>query len=384
MSISPEETQIIKSILQHCEDGTTDMQPELMRNPVTTYTDPEINAREIETLFRKFPIIMGHSKQLPDAGSYITNDELGVPLLITRNKDGQVKAFMNVCRHRGARLTDSPCGHAKTLSCPYHKWTYDLDGNLRGLPHAAGFGDINKQELGLVELPAFERFGLIWVRPSVSDEPLDLDAWIAPMSEQFQSLGLEDHVVYREWSLDRKMNWHLALEGFQESYHFCGAHEHTACAGYLDNQSIWLDKYPHVRHAVPLPKVVDLKDQDPDNWDYRGNFLTQNYVFPCNYIQVMTDHVYIHTIIPTGVDSCIFKCIMLIPKAPKTEKAEKYWQKNYDVIRTVFNEDFEIGESIQKGLNAGANNEFLFGRYEIGLQLGTKAIHDALEGRLTT
>ena len=118
MSISPEETQIIRSILQHCEDGTTDMQPELMRNPVTTYTDPEINAREIETLFRKFPIIMGHSKQLPDAGSYITNDELGVPLLITRNKDGQVKAFMNVCRHRGARLTESPCGPLRPSPAP--------------------------------------------------------------------------------------------------------------------------------------------------------------------------------------------------------------------------------------------------------------------------
>lgn len=73
---------------------------------------------------------------------------------------------------------------------------------------------------------------------------------------------------------------------------------------------------------------------------------------------------------------------MLIPEAPKTEKVERYWGKNYDVIRTVFNEDFEIGENIQKGLNTGANAEFLFGRYEIGLHLGTKAIHDALEGRL--
>jgi phenylpropionate dioxygenase-like ring-hydroxylating dioxygenase large terminal subunit len=111
--------------------------------------------------------------------------------------------------------------------------------------------------------------------------------------------------------------------------------------------------------------------------------MTQNYVFPCNYVQVMTDHVYIHTIIPTGQDTCIFKCMMLIAEPPKTEKAERYWQKNYDVIRTVFDEDFEIGENIQKGLNTGANTEFLFGRYEIGLHLGTKAIHDALAGKLT-
>jgi hypothetical protein len=101
-------------------------------------------------------------------------------------------------------------------------------------------------------------------------------------------------------------------------------------------------------------------------------------------VQVQTDHIYIHTIIPMGVDTCIFKCMMLIPEAPETEKAERYWAKNYDVIRTVFNEDFEIGENIQKGLATGANTHFLFGRYEIGLHLGRKAIDDALAGTLTT
>ena len=382
MSISIEETNIVKAILKHTVDGTTDMQPELMRNPVTTYTDPNVLAKEVDVLFRKFPIIMGHSEQLPDPGSYITNDDLGVPILITRNSEGDVKAFMNICRHRGARLTDSPCGKSKTFSCPYHKWTYDLNGNLRGLHQAAGFGDIDKKTLGLVELHAFEHFGLIWVRPSASDEALDFGAWIEPMAEQLAGLGLENHTVFKSWSLDRKMNWHLALEGFQESYHFCGAHEHTACAAYLDNQSVWTDKYPHVRHSVPLPTVVELADQIPTEWDPRPYFMTQNYIFPCNYVQVMTDHVYIHSIIPTGIDTCIFKCMMLIPETPKSEKAERYWQKNYDVIRTVFNEDFEIGENVQKGLNTGANTEFLFGRYEIGLHLGTKAIHDALEERL--
>ena len=383
MSISIEEVEIVKTILKHTEDGTTDMQPDLMRNPVTIYTDPDVLTKEIDVLFRKFPIIIGHSEQLDGPASYFTNDELGVPILITRNNDGVVKAFMNVCRHRGARLTDSECGHAKTFSCPYHKWTYDLNGDLRGLPQAAGFGYIDKKDLGLVELPAFERFGLIWVRPSVSDEPLAFDAWIAPMAEQLGGLGLDTHTVFKTWSLDRKMNWHLALEGFQESYHFCGAHEHTACSAYLDNQSVWTDNYPHVRHSVPLPTVIELKDQAPEDWNPRPYFMTQNYVFPCNYVQVMTDHVYIHTIIPTGQDTCIFKCMMLIAEPPKTEKAERYWQKNYDVIRTVFDEDFEIGENIQKGLNTGANTEFLFGRYEIGLHLGTKAIHDALAGKLT-
>ncbi|WP_299150890.1 aromatic ring-hydroxylating dioxygenase subunit alpha [uncultured Tateyamaria sp.] len=255
-------------------------------------------AREVETLFRKFPIIMEHAEQLPELASYFTNGELGVPILITRNNDGVVKAFMNVCCHRGARLTSGECGKAKTFACPYHKWTYDLNGNLRGLPHASGFGDIDKKALGLVELPAFERFGLIWARPSAGEGELDPDAWIAPMAEQLASRGLENHVVFRAWSLDRKMNWHLALEGFQESYHFCGAHEHTACAAYLGNQSSWIDKCPHVRHSVPLPSIVDLKDTPQEEWQHRQHFMTPKYIFPLNYVRVMTDYVYIYPIKP--------------------------------------------------------------------------------------
>jgi hypothetical protein len=139
---------------------------------------------------------------------------------------------------------------------------------------------------------------------------------------------------------------------------------------------------PHVRHAVPLPKVLELQDQDPQTWEYRPYFMDQNYLFPANFVQVMTDHVYVHTIIPTGPGTCVFQCMMLIPEEPKTEKAKQYWQKNYDLIRVVFNEDFEIGEGIQKGLSTGANQHFVFGKYECGLHLGQKSIDDALAGKI--
>ena len=96
----------------------------------------------------------------------------------------------------------------------------------------------------------------------------------------------------------------------------------------------------------------------------------------------MTDHIYIHTIIPTGIDTCVFQCMMLINEPPLTEKAERYFQKNYDLIRVVFEEDFEIGESIQAGLNSGANSGFIFGTYECGLHFGQKAIDAALAGKI--
>lgn len=383
MGNSTEELKIIETVFEYCEQGTTHMEPDVLFNPVTYYTDTEHFKLEMETLFRKFPIIVGHTEQVAEPGQFFTHDDTGIPMLITRTREGDIRAFVNVCRHRGARVVTEPCGQVNTFSCPYHGWNYGLDGRLRGLRQPDGFGTLDKESHGLVALPTYERFGLIWVRPSPGDEEIDIDTWLAPMQEQLNSLDLSQHTVFREWSLNKKMNWRLALEGFQESYHFCAAHKNTACSAYLDNQSVFLNQYPHVRHAVPLTRIVKLKDQDPDLWDYRANFMTQNYLFPCNFVQVMTDHVYIHTILPTGPDSCVFKCLMLIPEAPGNEKAERHWEANHDVVRTVFDEDFEIGEGIQKGFAAGVNDSFVIGRYETGIQLAQKAIDDALAGRLT-
>ncbi len=383
MTNSNEEIGIIKTVLGYCDDGTTHMEPEVMLNPVSNYTDPELLEREVHTLFRTFPIIVGHTDQLREPGRYFTHDDTGIPILVTRNRAGDVKAFVNVCRHRGARVVDESCGKTNTFSCPYHGWTYDLDGHLRGIRQPAGFEGLSRDSLGLVELPAFERFGLIWVRPSAGEKAVDIDAWLAPMTEQLESLDLESHTIFREWTLHREMGWRIALEGFQECYHFCSAHRTTACSSYLDNQSVFINQYPHVRHAVPLTKITELKDQPEEVWDYRRFFMTQNYLFPCNFVQVMTDHVYIHTIIPTEPGRCVFKCIMLIPEPPASAKAERYWEANYNVVRSVFDEDFAIGEGIQRGFAAGANDTFVIGTFETSVQLGQKAIDDALAGRLT-
>ena len=380
---SSEERDIIRTMLAHCDAGTTDMEPDIMRDPVVNYTDPDRLNREIDVLFRQFPIIVGHTEQLTESGRYLTHNDTGVPILVTRNRDGQLKAFINVCRHRGMQVVNDDHGQTNSFTCPYHSWTYDLDGRLRGMPQPIGFDTLEREKYGLVELPVFERFGLIWVRPSTSDSPLDIDAWLAPMAEQLASLDLGSHTMFRTWSINTCMSWRLALQGFQESYHFCSAHKHTACAAYLDNQSVFLDLYPHVRHAVPLPKIIELKEQAPENWSYRPNFMTQNYLFPCNFVQVMTDHIYVHSIFPTGPGACVFQCMMLIPETPTSEKARRHWQRNYEVVRTVFGEDFEIGEKIQSGFAAGVNEHCVFGRYERGLHLGQKAIEDALNGKLS-
>ena len=387
MGNSPEEIDIIRRTLRYCEAGTTHMESGLLRNPVSHYANAQRLAQEQAILFREFPIVVGHVSQLASAGDFFTHDETGVPMLVTRTRQGAVKAFMNVCRHRGARIVTEAGGNATTFSCPYHAWTYDLEGRLRGLRQPAGFAGLDKSEYGLLELPAFERYGLIWVRPSVSEAPISIDAWLAPMAEQLASVDMASLVVHKAWSVELNMGWRIALEGFQESYHFCSAHKQTACSAYLDNQSVFVDHYPHFRHAVPLAQTVELQQQPEVDWDYRANYMDQNYLFPCNFVQVMTDHVFIHSVIPTGPGKSVFKCIMLVPddvdlSAEQRAKKTRYWEANYNVVCAVFGEDFVIGEGIQQGLSTGVNEHFVIGQYEAGIQLAEKAIGDALDERL--
>lgn len=381
MAITTEEREIIRELLDLAVTKTPHMLPEVMSNPVSNYNDPAQLDREINVLFRNFPIALAHTSELAEPGSFVTHDDTGVPLLVTRTHDGEVKAFLNVCRHRGARVEDEPCGKARAFTCPYHAWTYGLDGQLRGMPQPVGFESVDRSERGLVEVPAFERLGLVWVVPSAREKQPDIDAWLAPMDHVSQ-LDLGSHVVFEKWSLHRNMNWRIAAEGFMESYHFCSAHRETACSNYVDNLNIHLKKGPHFRHAVPVPRVLEMGDEPEEGWEYRRNFMDQNYMFPANFIQVMTDHVYVHTILPTGPGTCVFQCTMLIPEAAETDKAKRYWQANYNVVRAVFDEDFKIGEGIQKGYDSGANQDVIFGRYEAGLHLGQQAIDDALAGKI--
>ncbi|MGB1682171.1 MAG: aromatic ring-hydroxylating oxygenase subunit alpha, partial [Acidimicrobiales bacterium] len=260
MAIRAEERDIIRELLDLVEHKSTQMLPEVGVNPVSNYTDPNKLRDEIDVLFRHFPIALAHRSDLAEPGDFITHDDTGVPILVTRTETGAVKAYLNVCRHRGARIENEVCGHARRFTCPYHAWTYDLDGVLRGMPQPVGFDSIDRNERGLVELPAYEHHGLIWVVPSPQTTDIDMAAWLAPFDEQFSDLDLGSHVVFEKWALHRNMSWRLALEGFQESYHFCSAHRESACSNYLDNQSVWADYGPHVRHSVPLPSLVELGD----------------------------------------------------------------------------------------------------------------------------
>ncbi len=130
--------KLLKRLLGYVDNKTTALADSPWRNEVAAYTDPERLAAEQAILFRRHPLLMGLSAEWARPGDYSTDDYAGVPILLSRGRDGKLRAFLNVCRHRGAKVADG-CGRAQVFSCPYHAWTYDLSGRLMGIPDEAQF-----------------------------------------------------------------------------------------------------------------------------------------------------------------------------------------------------------------------------------------------------
>src|SRR5215510_8805730 len=159
-----EELAVGRRLLKHIEGRTTDLAADLFRNRVVAYACPDRARLERDRLFRARPVFMGLSTRLSKPGDYIAEDVAGMPVLMTRGSDGAVRAFANICRHRGAPLAQG-CGNTRAFVCPYHGWTYDLAGKLLGTTDKIGFAGIDLASHGLVRLPSAERHGLMFVRP---------------------------------------------------------------------------------------------------------------------------------------------------------------------------------------------------------------------------
>jgi phenylpropionate dioxygenase-like ring-hydroxylating dioxygenase large terminal subunit len=192
--------------------------------PVWTYRDPDFFALETARIFRPSWQIVGHESDLPKHGDYLTIDYLGENVLLIRGEDGTVRAFTNVCRHRGARIIDGASGCAKRLTCPYHGWTYDSAGRLTGVPGRAGYGELDMARLGLTSIQVENFHGFLFVRleddggPSVAEMLAPYAAEISGYRfDQLRALG---RVTLRP----RAVNWKIIGENYCDVLHIGVAH----------------------------------------------------------------------------------------------------------------------------------------------------------------
>ena len=195
--------------------------------PYSWYVDPEILRREQERIFRTAWQYAGHAGEAPEPGTFFATRAGRTPVVVTRARDGELRAFLNVCRHRGFPVVEG-AGKRETLQCPYHAWTYGLDGSLRTAPRAEELADFDQSELGLCRV-AVDTWGpFVFVNTAPDPEPLE-DA-LGSMPAQVAELGLDvdELVFYTRWQTELEANWKVVCENFLECYHCSVAHPQLA------------------------------------------------------------------------------------------------------------------------------------------------------------
>jgi phenylpropionate dioxygenase-like ring-hydroxylating dioxygenase large terminal subunit len=375
----PEQIRILRRMLDDVENKRFDL-GKGGRIPVARYVDEARLERE-RLLFRRFPVLVGFTDDLRAPGDFLVHGETGAPILVVRQEDGGVRAFLNVCRHRGAQLVEEARGNRKhAFACPYHAWTYGLNGCLRSVTHPAGFPDLDLSTRSLVELPAAEGVGMIFVRPTPSGEPIDLRDHMGPIFDDFTSFGFESHVVYEPTSFEKKMDWKLFFDTSLESYHFRHVHRDTIAPRFFDNHALWEWLPPrNSRNFLPKRVMLEMARQPEAEWNIReaGNLLYS--LFPNTIFLVQPDHVTVMQTFPLGVGRSQVRWSTLIPEAPSSDKAKKHWDLNRKIFIDAIEEDFDMAESMQRGFDSGANVELSIARFEHAILRFHAAVDRELE-----
>jgi phenylpropionate dioxygenase-like ring-hydroxylating dioxygenase large terminal subunit len=360
---------LLKRLLHYVDTKTTALADAPWRNDVSVYADPRHLAREQQVLFRRRPLLMGFASEWAEPGTFRTDDYAGVPILIARGRDRKLRAFLNVCRHRGAKVARGS-GKASVFVCPYHAWTYDLAGTVMGIPDERCFPDVRSERPSLVALPLCEKHGLVWAIPAPAADgatEFDVDPWLAGLGPELASFGFESWSCYDKRVIPECMNWKILVDTFHEGYHIGFLHRDSLKdilhANVTDFQAFGLNH----RLTMPRKKLEGLKAEPEENWDLMWNTTLIYSLFPNTLLIVQGDHVELVRIFPTEgrVDRAVMELGLYVPQAPTTAEGRTHWDKNMQlVLDVVTGEDFPAGRSIQLGLTSGAQTHVVYGRNE--------------------
>lgn len=344
---------------------------------VDRYLEPGRFAREQALLFGRLPLLVGPSSLLPEPRTAVTHDGYGIPLIISRDADGEVHALANVCRHRGTRLLEAPDAPvaASRISCPYHAWTYGGDGRLLSVPRPECFPGLDKQRESLASYPLFEAGGLIWIGLS----PATSFADVAAVAADLDSFGMAPMHLYRRSQRRVAANWKLIIDAFLESYHVQRLHSGTIASFFADGIVAADCIGPHQRAVVG--RTDYLAEVDRDDWSALRKAVTYTYqLFPNAVLIVSPDYINLLIAMPVGPGETIVEDQMLIPERPASPEAEAHWQRSWQLLdEGVFAaEDFHAAELNHRGLQSG-----LLDRIKLGtLEAGIATFHDRLDAVL--
>ncbi|MDP9173821.1 MAG: aromatic ring-hydroxylating dioxygenase subunit alpha [Planctomycetota bacterium] len=341
-----------------------------MTFPRTAYTDPDHYKFEVDQILKREWLAVGHISQVPKPGDFFNLELLGEPLVVVRGKDDVVRVLSRVCPHRGMDVNPteygrSAKGNARFLVCPYHFWTFDLDGRCKGAPEMQKAEGFSRKEIGLSSLRCEVWNGFIFVG-FASDLP-PVSEFYADMGEKLAPWQLDKLEVVAELDWDCDFNWKVIVENFAECYHHLGAHLKTF-EPMFPAKTCWSDPEHPAYTVAHLPLIQQLAEDVRAGTSDVRTFMdiptvpmeqrVQWYVYvgyPTFLLFVAPDRVFWYRVLPEGPQRVkLLTTLMVLPEVKKMEDYEKRLASEIEMLKTFHLEDMEVCEAVQKGMNSTA------------------------------
>jgi len=361
------ELDVAAQLLDLMANPTMAIGDEMTELPASVYTDPDHFARERERIFSRLPLLAGLSGELREPGDWKLFEPPGTSLLLVRGDDGVVRGFRNACRHRGAPVVEEPRGSNRSFTCPYHSWTYSRAGELVGIPQADTFPGLCRESRGLAAVSVAERAGLIWVLPTSSGEPFDLDAHLGSLDGELAGWNLGTFHRFGERVHHTPANWKLAVDTFTEGYHIPNLHQTTlgsfAAGGLLLAESFGR----HHRQAVAMRCLTDLTQGPRESWTAfdDGGIGFVYLIFPNSILLFFGDHAELFQVFPVSIDSSVTLQTLFSYEPIETDDQRMILEMSLDFFYEIIaQQDYAMAAGVQRLLNSGANETFVLGRCE--------------------
>ena len=386
------QVKILKELIRQLDTRTNVDAGKLVRIPASDYIRDDLAKNEWDSLFLSHPQLIGISGDLPDKNTFFTCDDLGIPVLATRDRDGKFAAYINSCKHRGSRLAQERRGSQRNFICPFHGWNYSNQGDLIAIANQENFGDIDKSCLSLTRLPCQEHGGLLWIHPQV-DAELDIESYLGPLADEIASHNFGELVYCDEKTITKDLNWKLANDTFGETYHFSKLHKNTLGQIFHGDALAYEEFGKHHRFVFARKAISELKELPEEKWKLTMGATVIYYLFPniqltINEASGVLIRIYpdrqktgrSHTVVGHYYKQEALDMIEEVKTAATGKKvvgADNVYERRgleeavfqveagIEIFNsTVENEDYAMGELSQQAAESGAIEHFIFGRNE--------------------
>jgi phenylpropionate dioxygenase-like ring-hydroxylating dioxygenase large terminal subunit len=343
--------QVARRLLANVDANRGDETIDMMAVPSSHYTDP-----------------LRLSCDVTKPGDFSALTIAGRPILVVRGEDGEVRTFLNVCRHRGAKLTPDCFGTARRFTCPYHFWVYDTGGTLVGNTAREAFAGLDVDRL--IPLPTAERAGAVFA-VLTPDGSMDIDTWLGDMADSLALIDLVGLHRHRDGLATDSGNWKATADGYVDGYHLGYLHRNSIGAKSITNRNTYDLFGPHVRLGFANTPITSMRDLPDHEWDLRQAMSLVHYIFPNISISGLPGHgLMVSRILPGDtVNTCRVEQFQYFREPTVTDAQIAAADAKRELYFTVTrDEDFSTVKEVTAAATAIGSDVFRFGRNEMGNQ----------------